>query len=145
MNIWKDLSDSKGSSKSRVERLTFKDRLGAMTNVPRFLRLVYQTSPWLTISNAFLRITLAVLPLAMLYIGKLIIDEIIMLLRSSSTAHVSHILLWKYVAIEFGIVVLLSGLNKVVNLIDTLLGDLFANHSLYKNHVSCGYPRSGSV
>ena len=133
MKIWKDLNGNpKGKSKSRIERLTFKDRLGAMTNVPRFLRLVYQTSPWLTISNAFLRITLAVLPLAMLYIGKLIIDEIIMLLRSSSTAHVSHVLLWKYVAIEFGIVVLLSGLNKVVNLIDTLLGDLFANHSSIK-------------
>ena len=133
MKIWKDLNGNpKGKSKSRIERLTFKDRLGAMTNVPRFLRLVYQTSPWLTISNAFLRITLAVLPLAMLYTGKLIIDEIIMLLRSSSTAHVSHVLLWKYVAIEFGIVVLLSGLNKVVNLIDTLLGDLFANHSSIK-------------
>lgn len=133
MNIWKELRGNLfDGSKSHVEKLTFKDRLGAMTNVPRFLKLVYQTSPWLTISNAFLRITLAVLPLAMLYTGKLIIDEIIMLLRSGSTAHVSHVLLWKYVAIEFGIVVLLSGLNKVVNLIDTLLGDLFANHSSIK-------------
>ncbi len=133
MNIWKQFrGDSFENNKNGIERLTLKDRLGAMTNVPRFLKLVYQTSPWLTISNALIRLGLAILPLAMLYVGKLIIDEVVILLRAGYGGDHSQALLWKYVIIEFGLVVLITALNRIVNLIDTLLGDLFANKSSIK-------------
>lgn len=133
MNIWKESRGNVlGTSKNGIERLTLKDRLSALTNIPRFLKLVYHTSPWLTISNAIIRITLAVLPLAMLYVGKLIIDEAVILFKGTLVGNHSHALLWKYVIIEFILVILTNALNRIVNLIDTLLGDLFGNSSSIK-------------
>lgn len=128
MNIWKELRGNVvGSSSNGMERVTFRDRIVAMTNIPRFLKLVYQTSPWLTISNVILRLILAFLPLAMLYVGKLIIDEVVLLLRAGNISEQSQYLLWKYVIIEFGLVVVTTTINRIVNLIDTLLGELFSN------------------
>ena len=133
MNIWKESRGNVvGTSKNGIERLTLKDRLSALTNVPRFLKLVFHTSPWLTISNAIIRITLAVLPLVMLYVGKLIIDEAVILFKGTHAGNHSHALLWKYVIIEFILVILSNALNRIVNLIDTLLGDLFGNSSSIK-------------
>ncbi len=133
MNIWKESRGNVvGTSKNGIEKLTLKDRLSALTNVPRFLKLVFQTSPWLTISNAILRITLAVLPLAMLYVSKLIIDEAVVLFKGTHGGNHSHALLWKYVIIEFILVILTNAINRIVNLIDTLLGDLFGNSSSVK-------------
>ncbi len=132
MNFWRQsTAGSKRDPKNGVERLTLRQRLGALTNLPRFLRLVYQTSPSITIANSIIRICLAVLPLIMLYIGKLIIDDIVNLVRHNN-GHASHEHLWKLVIIEFAMVVSMNALNKVVNLFDTLLGDLFANHTSLK-------------
>ncbi len=133
MNIWKAYRENVvDSNPNKIEKLTLKDRLAAMTNVPRFLKLVYKTNPWLTIWNLLLRVTLAVMPLAMLYVGKLIIDEAVTLFKNSNATSHSHDLLWKYVIIEFGLVVLMNAINRAVALIDTLLGDLFSNNSSIK-------------
>ena len=54
-------------------------RLGALRNLPPFLKLVWQTSPALTLGQGVLRILRALLPVITLYIGKLIIDEVVLL------------------------------------------------------------------
>jgi ATP-binding cassette subfamily B protein len=131
--FWKSVAfNPNDESKRTFERLTLKQRLSAMTNVPRFLKLVYQTSPWLTICNAVLRLTLAFLPLVMLYVGKLIIDQVVHHLRNNDGINSSHSLLWRYVIIEFAMVLIITAVTKIVNLIDTLLGDLFSNHTSIK-------------
>src|ERR671914_764372 len=56
-----------------------RERLGALRNVPPFLALVWQASPTLAAGALLLRIVRAVLPVATLYVGKLIIDEVIAL------------------------------------------------------------------
>ena len=111
-----------------MEQLSLRDRLSAFTNIPRFLKLVYKTSPLLTISNFFIRLILALLPVAMLYVGKLIIDEVVMVTHSGNQV-VSHVKLWEYVAVECFLVVLMNALNRLINLVDTLLGELFSNAS----------------
>ena len=132
MNFWRQsTAQSKRDPRNGIERLTLKQRLGALTNLPRFLKLVYQTSPLITISNAIIRLCLAVLPLVMLYIGKLIIDQIINLVKHNN-GDASHGHIWKLVIIEFALVVIMNALTKIVNLFDTLLGDLFANHTSLK-------------
>ncbi|MEP7252800.1 MAG: ABC transporter ATP-binding protein, partial [Ginsengibacter sp.] len=132
MNFWRQsTAASKGDPKHNIERLTLKQRLGALTNIPRFLKLVYQTSPWITITNSTIRLCLAVLPIIMLYIGKLIIDQIVTIVKHNN-GDFSHSHVWKYVIIEFVLVIVMNGLTKVVNLFDTLLGDLFANHTSLK-------------
>ncbi len=51
-----------------------RDRLGALRNLPRLLRLVWRTSPALALATVVLRLARAALPTAALYVGKLIID-----------------------------------------------------------------------
>ncbi|MDO5657165.1 MAG: ABC transporter ATP-binding protein [Paracoccus sp. (in: a-proteobacteria)] len=54
-------------------------RFAAMKNIPPFLRMVWQASPGLTIAMGGLRLARALLPVTMLYVGKLIIDEVVRL------------------------------------------------------------------
>ena len=107
--------------------LTLKERLAAFRNLPRFFRLVWETSPWMISVNSVLRIARAALPLTILYVGKLIIDEVIRL--SQTTGDASHDYIWKLVAAEFGLAILSDGLSRIISLLDSLLGDKFANHT----------------
>lgn len=107
--------------------LTFKERFSALANLPAFLKLVWQTSPGMTLSNAFLRLVRSALPLAMLYVGKLIIDEVVFLSSGAGNAPTDD--LWTLVAIEFGLAIAADGLSRAITLMDSLLGDLFSNHT----------------
>ncbi|MEO5998826.1 MAG: ABC transporter ATP-binding protein [Chitinophagaceae bacterium] len=117
----------KNSAKTRPTQVTFKERLAALRNLPAFFKLVWQTSPSMTIVNALLRIVRSAMPLLILYVGKHIIDQVVFLIRSDGT-HL-HEYLWKLVAAEFGLAILTDGLSRAVNLLDSLLGDKFSNHT----------------
>ncbi len=56
---------------------SLRARLGALRNLPPFLKLVWQTNPGLTLAQCVLRLIRALLPVATLYVGKLIIDEVV--------------------------------------------------------------------
>ncbi len=102
-----------------------KQQFSALKNLPQFFRLVWQTSPRLTFANAFMRLLKAVLPLLQLYLGKLIIDEVIRLIGVEGERDLSD--LWLYVGLEAALVILGDVLSRAINLVDSLLGDLFAN------------------
>ena len=108
---------------------TLKDRFSALKNLPRFFKLVWQTSPFLTVSTGIIRLIRSAIPVSMLYVGKLIIDGVIHL---SGTNGTSHTYLWQLVAIEFALAILSDALGRITTLIDSLLGDLFANHTSVK-------------
>ncbi len=111
---------------TRTEPITLKERLAALKNLPAFFKLVWQTSPSLTIINAVLRIARSAMPVALLYTGKLIIDNVVALSHhhGASTAH-----LWQLVGLEFALAILTDGLSRAITLVDSLLGDLFSNHT----------------
>ena len=113
----------------RNTRLTFKDRVAALSNLPAFFKLVWETSHWLTIVNSLLRIARSAMPLALLYTGKLIIDQVITLSRHQS---LNTTYLWKLIAFEFGLAILTDALSRSITLMDALLGDLFSNHTSVK-------------
>jgi ATP-binding cassette subfamily B protein len=106
--------------------LTLKERLQALSNLPAFFRLVFETSPLLTIISFILRIIRSAMPVALLYVGKLIIDNVVALshAHSSNTYH-----LWQLVGLEFILAILNDGLSRAITLMDSLLGDLFSNHT----------------
>ena len=58
---------------------SLRERVGALRNLRPFLSLVWHTAPGLTMANVGLRLIRALLPVATLYLGKLIIDEVIRL------------------------------------------------------------------
>ncbi len=106
--------------------VTLKEKFAALKNLPKFFKLVWQTNHSYTILNAVLRLMRSALPVAILYIGKLIIDEIITLNKSSTP---DHSYLWKLVIAEFALAILSDALSRAVLLVDSLLGDLFSNYT----------------
>ncbi|HEY5308188.1 MAG TPA: ABC transporter ATP-binding protein, partial [Casimicrobiaceae bacterium] len=68
------------------ERQSWRKRFGALRNLPPFLALVWRTSPSLAVSQGLLRIVRALLPVATLFVGKLIIDEVVGLVRAPHPA-----------------------------------------------------------
>jgi ATP-binding cassette subfamily B protein len=110
--------------------LSFKERLAALGNLPAFFKMVWETNPWMTLGDSVLRLSRAALPLGILYVGKLIIDQVVLLSKSRGTA--DHSMIWELIAAEFLLVALSDILNRAINLLDGLLGDLFANHSSIK-------------
>ncbi|MEO6732371.1 MAG: ABC transporter ATP-binding protein [Ferruginibacter sp.] len=127
MNSRSKRVEKKTNTNPKLKGITFRDRLKALQNVPRFFKLVWQTSRSLTLISAALRLIRSAIPLAILYVGKLIIDEVVLLHATKGT--LPHDDLWRWVAIEFGLVILSDILNRSISYIDGLLGDLFANHS----------------
>jgi ATP-binding cassette subfamily B protein len=108
--------------------VSVRERVSALRHLPAFLKLIWQTSPGLTLGNIALRLLRAALPLAMLYIGRLILDDIVALSRLPAASRaVSPV--FGLVALEFGLVLLTDALGRAVALLDSLLGDLFANAS----------------
>src|SRR5204863_4852407 len=56
---------------------SIRERVGALRNLPPFLKLVWQTSPAISVALIVLRLIRALLPVATLYIGALIIDAVV--------------------------------------------------------------------
>ncbi|WP_244228393.1 ABC transporter ATP-binding protein [Mucilaginibacter kameinonensis] len=107
------------------QKISFKERLSALSNLPEFFSLVWQSSPGKTTMSFLLRIIRSAMPVALLYVGKLIIDQVVLLNRHGGSQHE----LWKLVIIEFLLAILTDGLNRMISLIDSLLGDLFSNYT----------------
>jgi ATP-binding cassette subfamily B protein len=112
----------------RTKPVSLKERFAALSNLPAFFKLVWETSPAMMITSSLLRIARSALPVAILYVGKLIIDEVIALNRH----HGNQTHLWHLVIIEFCLAILSDSLNRAITLMDGLLGDLFSNHTSIK-------------
>ncbi|MGI4762734.1 MAG: ABC transporter ATP-binding protein [Janthinobacterium lividum] len=121
----KNPSHGRGPDKPAV---SVRERVSALRHLPAFLKLIWLTSPSLTLGNIALRLLRAALPLAMLYIGRLVLDDIVTLSRLPSASRVVSPV-FGLVALEFGLVLLTDALGRAVALLDSLLGDLFANAS----------------
>jgi ATP-binding cassette subfamily B protein len=123
------LNTARPPKNTRPKSLTFKERIDALRNLPAFFKLVWQTSPLLTLVNFVLRILRSAIPLGLLYVGKLIIDQVNGLSHKHSTGS-PH--LWQLVATEFALAIISDALSRAITLMDSLLGDLFSNHTSVK-------------
>ena len=114
---------------------SFRRRFGALRNLSPFLRLVWEISPGLTLGNGFLRLLRALLPVATLFVGKLIIDEVVALARAGGPA--GGLRAWlesglldrlaALLAIELALAVVSDLLGRAVSLLDSLLSERFTN------------------
>lgn len=110
--------------------MTFRERLAALKNLPAFFKMVWQTSKRFTIANVLLRIVQSAMPLSILYVGKLIIDQVVQLAQHTGTHDTTY--LWQLVALEFALAIVSDALSRAISLLDSLLGDLFGNHTSVK-------------
>ncbi|HMA42430.1 MAG TPA: ABC transporter ATP-binding protein [Gemmatimonadales bacterium] len=96
--------------------------------MPPLLRLVFQTHRGYTAAILALRIVRSFIPVAVLWIGKLIIDGVIAAIAVARAGQpVDWWALGGLVALELGIAVVGEALARASSLLESLLGDLFAN------------------
>ena len=114
---------------------TWRERFGALRNLPPFFQLVWQTSRSLTLAQCAVRLVRALIPVAALYVGKLIIDEVVLLTQTAAApadleAWLASGLLNRLgwlLALEFGLAVLSDVLGRLAALFDSLLSEQFTN------------------
>lgn len=102
-----------------------REKAAALRYVPRLMRMIWETHRGYTIATIILRLARSGLPVSMLWVAKLIIDEVIRL--TSAPGSMDH--LWWLLGIEVGIVTAGELIGRASALIESLLGDLFANAS----------------
>ncbi|MGA8877083.1 MAG: ABC transporter ATP-binding protein, partial [Candidatus Korobacteraceae bacterium] len=103
---------------------TWRTRLASLRNIRPLLGMVWATSPPLVAITTVFRLIRALLPLAMLWVSKLILDGVVTWIRRG---HGNAAYLWKLVALELGLAVLSDLLARANSLADSLLGDRFTN------------------
>ncbi len=116
---------------------TLKERLGALRNLGPFLKLVWQTSPRLAGVDMVLRLIRALMPVALLYVGKLILDEAIRVsgLPDGPTdfagwldsGRLSHLMV--LLGVELGLAIVSDALGRAVNLVESLLSERVTNRT----------------
>lgn len=108
---------------------TFRARWAALRNIWPFLKLVWAAGSFYAATAGSLRMVRAVLPVTALWVGKLIIDEVVRL--SALPDHPTTVMDWftsgeldrmaLFVLLEFGLAILSDVLGRVVGLVDSLL------------------------
>ena len=116
---------------------SLKERVGALRNLRPFLTMVWRTSRELTATSLVLRLARAVMPVVTLFVGKLIIDNVVLLVQAPHKPETlrlwldSGLLNWLGLLLlaEFALAVLADILGRVVSLIDSLLAERVTNAS----------------
>ena len=92
--------------------------------------MVWETEPRYVVGILVLRVARALIPLAVLWVGKLIVDEVV---RAIGVAGAGEPAPWlrlaELLALELGIALVGEGLSRLSALLESLLGDLFANRT----------------
>jgi ATP-binding cassette, subfamily B, bacterial len=101
-----------------------RERLAAFRFIPPFLKMVWDTKPSYGVGIALVRLVSAFTPLAMLWVGKLIIDTVV---ANIGVATPDWSTLVGLVLLELALAVLSDLLGRMSGLLESLLGDLFSN------------------
>lgn len=101
-----------------------RERLAAFRYIPPFLGMVWRTRPSYGAGIVVLRAVSAFAPLAMLWVGKLIIDAVVANIGAPAP---DWSLLARLVALELAIALASDVLSRLTGLLESLLGDLFSN------------------
>ncbi|HVF43925.1 MAG TPA: ABC transporter ATP-binding protein [Pyrinomonadaceae bacterium] len=110
---------------ARPERPTLRQRVAALRYVPPFVRLVWETHRGYTVSMMALRLLRAFVPVAILWVGKLIIDSVV----AARAGEYDPTRLWRLVALEVALALAGEVLSRASSVVESLLGDLFSNRT----------------
>ena len=106
-----------------ANKVSFKGSFESLRFVPRFFKEIRKVNPILFYANLLARTVNAVLPVIILIVGKLIIDEVVLQI-SAETKDLER--LWWLVGAEFGLAILSDLMSRAISLTDGLLGDQYS-------------------
>jgi ATP-binding cassette subfamily B protein len=116
---------------------SLKDRFSALRTLKPFIAMVWAASPSLLTTSLVLRLVRALVPVLALYVGKLIIDDVVQLMQLPNRPATldgwlaSGQIGWlaTLLGAEFGLAVLSDVLIRFVSLVDGLLSEKVTNSS----------------
>jgi len=111
--------DAAGETKKPAVLRSFRGYLGTFRFSSRAFQLVWTTSPRLTLLLAFLTLIAGLFPAAIAFVGKLIVDGVVAASQSGLAADRWQAL--TFVGWEAGLVVLLAGVQKGIQVSQSLL------------------------
>ncbi len=104
---------------------SWRERFSALRNVPTVLRFVWESGRAVVILGLVSRVVASLLPLALFWVSKLIIDSIYKILTTHSPIAPR---LWWLVAGEFAIAVSAGLLSRVIDYSDALLAGKYTHY-----------------
>jgi len=104
-------------------KINFKESFASLRFVPRFFKEIKGVNPFLFYINLLCRAISAVSPVVILWIGKMIIDEVV-LQMAADIKDMDR--LWLLVGAEFGVAIISDLLSRAISLTDSLLGDQYS-------------------
>lgn len=114
---------------------TFRERLENLRLLGRLIAQIWRTSPWLTAASIGFRLVASLQPVALLYVAKLIVDEVVRL--SGLTPPGSEFTDWwnsgalntvvLLLLLELGLVIASDLLARATGLVDAVLSEMHAN------------------
>jgi ATP-binding cassette subfamily B protein len=111
-----------------MDRPTWRQRVEALRNVRPLLRMVWETHRGYAAAIVALRVLRACVPLAVLWIGKLVIDGVVTAMRAHGAGQPAE---WGRLGglLVLGLLIAVVGdvLARGGTLVESLLGDLFSN------------------
>jgi len=115
------------SSIQDKKAVDWKGGFRSIKYLPRFFKEIYSSGPSIFLINLIGRLLNAFTPVIVLYVGKLLIDEVIQQTNLKGAGDYGQ--LWTLLSIEITVIVFSDLINRVVSLTDGLIGDLYSNHS----------------
>ena len=113
----------------KISQQTFengwKQRLNAVRNFPPVLRMVWASGPPVVAASLLFRVIASLIPIAMLSVSRLIIDDVV---ASTAGRQTLPHTFWWLVTLEFALAALGSILGRTVGFFDGLFADRFTRY-----------------
>ena len=104
---------------------SWRERFSALRNLPAVLRFVWESGRAVVVLGLIARVIAALLPPALFWVSKLIIDTIVHIIGTHQPAGTR---LWWLVAAEFALAVTTGILGRVIDYLDALLAGRYMHH-----------------
>ena len=104
---------------------SWRERFSALRNLPAVLRFVWESGRAVVVLGLVARVIAALLPPALFWVSKLIIDTIVHIIGTHQPAGTR---LWWLVAAEFALAVTTGILGRAIDYLDALLAGRYMHH-----------------
>src|SRR5215469_2993939 len=102
-----------------------RERLAALLQVPAVLAFVWESGRTVVVLGVLARVVASLLPPALFWVSKLIIDDIFHILTTHRPADAR---LWWLVAGEFALAILAGVISRIIDYLDALLAGKYTHH-----------------
>jgi ATP-binding cassette subfamily B protein len=104
---------------------SWQERLTALRNIPPVLGIVWRSGRLVVALGLVFRLFTSLLPIALLWVAKLIIDMIVHTINTHSSVPTR---LWWLVGIEFGLAIVGGLIARLIDYLDALLADKYTHY-----------------